>query len=108
MADYQDPLVVDPSNGNVRGDPKPMPNRGTGSGMVGMGAPFGADIGMNATNRMGSAHLEGDPMDLCYPKGDADLRFSSSGHSSTDYGTSITGATGSDAPEDDEPINPKM
>jgi hypothetical protein len=97
MADYPDPLVVDPANGVVRGDNKAMPNRGTGSGSVGMGAPYGASIDMGATNSMGSIHgaCGSDAMDACYPQGDG--RFTSAGHSTTDPGSGMGGAAKSDA-----------
>lgn len=96
-------LIVDPSNGVVRGDDKAMPNRGTDSGMVGFGAPYGASIDANATNRMGSAHMEGDSMERVMPKGDADLRFSSGGHSSPDPGTGMGSAANSDPAAETEP-----
>jgi hypothetical protein len=101
--DYQDPLVVDPANGVVRGDSKAMPNRGTSSGFVGTSGSYGADTGPNATNRMGAITDTGsDPMDLCYPKGDID-RFSSSGHSTTDPGSGMGGAAKSDDMDETEP-----
>lgn len=79
MSKYDDPIPSNPDNGVVRGDSRPMPNRGTDSGSVGYGAPYGADTGINATNRMGSARESGDPMMDNVANGDTD-RFSSSGH----------------------------
>lgn len=43
-------------SGNLQGDTKPMPDRGTGTGLN--GDTYGADIGQDATNvegRIGSA-----------------------------------------------------
>jgi hypothetical protein len=90
MDKYSDPIPSNPDNGVVRGDSKDMPNRGTSTGTVGMGAPYGASTDLNATNSMGSAHMDSDPADLCYPKGDADLRFNSGGHSTSDPGSHFT------------------
>jgi len=77
---YDDPTVVAPADGDVRGDPRPLPNRGSRSGMV-----YGDDYGANLEagfNALGSAHMPSDPPELCYPKGDSDFRFSASTHSS--------------------------
>lgn len=38
-------------NGKLQGDTKPMPDRGTGSGVT---DTYGADIGVDSTNRQGS------------------------------------------------------
>lgn len=97
----QDPMVVGPANGVTNGDEHSIPNRGTSSGMVGMGAPYGASIDVNATNSMGSIHgsCGSDPAEECYPPGEVN-RFSSSGHSSSGGGVRM-GGTGSD-PEEDE------
>jgi hypothetical protein len=97
--DYQDPFKPAPSDGVTRGDAKAMPNRGTSSGNVPNNS-YGADTGINATNRMGSAHTPSDPPDMCCPPGDG--RFTSRGHSTSAPGSRLTG-TGSDAPEDDTP-----
>ncbi len=93
-----DGYLPGPSDGNVQGETKDLPNRGTESGMVGQGAPYGADIGPNATNRKGGmthADSGSDPRELRFPKGDED-RFSSSGHSSPDEGGSKLQGTDSD------------
>lgn len=39
-------------NGSLQGDDRPMPNRGTGTGMN--GDTYGADLSDKATNRQGS------------------------------------------------------
>jgi len=62
MGKFDDPMVVDPANGVVRGDSKAMPNRGTSTGMVGKGEPYGASVDQNATNRMGGFSADSDPM----------------------------------------------
>jgi hypothetical protein len=102
---YSDPISPNPGDGVVRGDSKAMPDRGTGIGFVGMGGAYGASTDLNATNSMGSAHMDSDPADLCYPKGDADLRFSSSGHGTKDPGTHFH--VGSDPMDEVMPDNPK-
>lgn len=99
--DYSDPIPANPDNGVVRGDSKAMPDKGTSTGFVGMGAPYGASVDTNAVNRMGSAHMEGDPAELCYPKGDADLRFTSNGHGTPDPGAHFS--ADSDPSADDKP-----
>ncbi|HEY8359106.1 MAG TPA: hypothetical protein VIL30_16745 [Ramlibacter sp.] len=38
-------------NGELQGDDKPMPDRGTSEGVT---DTYGADLGQNATNRQGS------------------------------------------------------
>lgn len=93
---YQDPVVVAPADGMVRGDDGAFPNRGTRSGMVGMGAPYGADISQGATNSLGSiaGACASDAMDQCCPPGDG--RFSSSGHSSPRHGRGMGSAAMSD------------
>lgn len=48
---HQDPMVVGPSDGNVRGDDRPLPNRGTGTGLT--GDTYGASIDQSAINRRG-------------------------------------------------------
>lgn len=61
-------------SGQLQGDTKPMPDRGTGTGLN--GDTYGADISGNATNRLGGlgnatrsdAPFEGDS-DM-YPDGD--------------------------------------
>lgn len=105
MNKFDDPIPANPGNGVVRGDDKAMPDRGTSTGLVGMGAPYGASIDMNATNAKGSAHMEGDPAELCYPKGDADMRFTSSGHGTPDPGSHFH--VGSDPMAEVMPDNPK-
>lgn len=103
MSDFQDPLVVDPANGVVRGDSGAMPNRGTGTGMVGSGAPYGADIGQNATNRMGRVGDTGsDPMDKEWAD---DERQTMRGSKDPEGGRKLTG-TDSDPPGDDSPGDP--
>lgn len=95
----QDPMVVDPANGVVRGDSKEIPNAGTSRGFVDVGRDtYGADLGVNATNRRGSAHTAPDPMFETTPQGGGD--FSRSGHNSPEYGRGMGGAADSD-PKDD-------
>ena len=91
-------------SGELQGDTKPMPNRGTSSGMV-PGSNYGASMDVNATNSMGSAHLAPDPMEMCRPPGDTS-RFVSSGHSSpNDGGAAVNGD--SDPVDKDRADNPK-
>jgi hypothetical protein len=59
MADL---IKVGPANGVTPGDDRNYPNRGTRSGLVGKGEPYGADIGVNATNGLGSFSADSDPM----------------------------------------------
>ena len=102
MPDYQDPMVVDPANGVVRGDSGAMPNRGTGSGFTHVGNDtYGADVSQGALNKRGSAHLPSDPPDMCCPPGGGD--FVGSNPHASNPGTSITGATGSDPADDTTP-----
>lgn len=96
MSKYQDPLVVGPANGVTRGDDRSYPDRGTSSGFVGEGAPYGADVSANATNRRGGFTADSDSAFDNTPRGDAGTRFSSSGHSHTDQG-------GSDVAADSDP-----
>lgn len=50
----QDPLVVDPANGNPRGDNSGMPNAGTARGFVNVGPDhYNADVEIRSKNRMG-------------------------------------------------------
>ena len=90
-------------SGELQGDTKPMPNRGTSSGMV-PGSNYGASMDVNATNSMGSAHLAPDPMEMCCPPGDG--RFVARGHSTTSPGGALSGAD-SDAMMDVTPEDPK-
>jgi hypothetical protein len=57
-----DLIKVGPANGVTPGDDRAYPNRGTRSGLVGKGEPYGADIGVNATNRLGGFSADSDPM----------------------------------------------
>lgn len=52
-------------NGEVQGDTKDIPDRGTSRGM---GSTYGADVGGDATNRMGKVDgAKSDPADQCMP-----------------------------------------
>lgn len=98
----QDPMVVHPADGMVRGDSKDIPNRGTGSGFVDVGRDqYGADVGMNATNRRSSAHSAPDSAFNNMPPGDG--HFSNSGHTSPGYGRGMGGAADSDAMDEVSP-----
>lgn len=103
MGKYSDPTMPGPSNGNLQGDVGGMPDRGTSSGSVGMGAPYGADIGENATNRIKGIgrSTNSDPMFETCPPGGGD--FSSSGHSSPSSGTGMGSAADSDGINDERP-----
>jgi hypothetical protein len=102
----QDPMVVAPSDGVVRGDSKAMPNKGTGTGFTGVGSDrYGASVDQGATNRLGSAHLSSDPIDQCYPPGGGDYRSGGDGTPSNP-GTGMGGAADSDPAEDDSPGDP--
>ena len=50
------------ADGSLRGDDKPMPNRGTGTGVV---DTYGADLSPTAKNRLGSitGATKSDPAD---------------------------------------------
>jgi hypothetical protein len=99
----QDPMVVAPSDGVVRGDTKSMPNRGTSVGFTGVGNDsYGADVSQSATNARGSAHLSPDPMDECYPQGGGDYRSGGDGTPASP-GTGMGGAAKSDAAGEDDP-----
>lgn len=99
----QDPMVVAPSDGVVRGDAKGIPSRGTSPGFTGVGNDrYGADVGQGAINRMGSAHLSPDPMDMCCPPGGGDYRSGGDG-TPANSGKSMSGATASDPVGEDEP-----
>jgi len=101
MAD-QDPMVVAPSDGVVRGDSGAMPNRGTSSGFTHVGNDtYGADVSQGANNTRGSAHLAPDPADMCCPPGGGD--FVGRNPHAGNPGASITGATQSDAADDTTP-----
>jgi hypothetical protein len=110
MPDYKDPFIPAPSDGVTRGDSKPMPNRGTSVGFTGVGNDtYGADVGVNATNRLGPATDTGsDPMMLDTPKGDEDRFTSSGGTHGEDPGAGMGGAAKSDAAADTTPENPKQ
>ncbi len=98
----QDPMVVAPSDGVVRGDKKAMPSRGTSSGFTHVGNDtYGADVGQGANNRLGSAHLAPDPIDATSPPGGGDYR--SGGNSSPDPGRGMGGAAKSDEAMDTSP-----
>jgi hypothetical protein len=95
MSKYQDPLVVDPANGVVRGDSKAMPDRGTSSGFVNVGNDhYGADVGENAINRMGSAHTAPDSAWDNVPPGEG--RPSGGGHDRANPGRGMGSVTDSD------------
>jgi hypothetical protein len=55
--------------GVVMGDRKPMPDRGTGTGMTGIQTVTdGRSLELDAVNRLGSlTGTDSDPMDECYP-----------------------------------------
>ena len=92
-------------SGELQGDTKPMPNRGTSMGFTHVGNDtYGFDVSVNAINRMGSAHEAGDPPEMCYPPGDVD-RFNASGHASPDPGTEFS--ADSDPVMKDRADNPK-
>lgn len=60
-------------NGQLQGDDRPMPNRGTGTGMTGHKDMLdGHSMGMDDCNRMGgmSRHTKSDPADKNCPPGD--------------------------------------
>lgn len=90
-------------SGELQGDTKAMPNRGTSSGMV-PNCNYGASMDINATNSMGSAYEACDPAEMCCPPGDG--RFMSRGHSTMDPGGALSG-TDSDAMMDVTPEDPK-
>jgi hypothetical protein len=54
--------------GVVMGDRKPMPERGTGTGMTGVNTVTdGRDLGVDAINRLGAlTGTDSDPMAECY------------------------------------------
>lgn len=103
---YDDPSIPGPSNGDVRGVDSNMPDRGTTSGTVGMGSPYGADIGVNATNRISGIgrSTQSDPMDQCYPQGGGDFTAGST-HQSVS-GRSMGSAAKSDDAYDNVPDDP--
>ena len=101
MAD-QDPMVVAPSDGVVRGDSGAMPNRGTSSGFTHVGNDtYGGDMNTMTHHSLGSAHLAPDPADMCYPPGGGDFV----GHNPHEGnpGAGISSATQSDAADDTTP-----
>ncbi|THF55918.1 hypothetical protein [Pseudothauera rhizosphaerae] len=51
-------------NGELQGDNRPMPNRGTGTGV---GDTYGADISPDATNREGGFKGRSHPVDRDMP-----------------------------------------
>ncbi len=55
-------------DGELRGDTKPMPDRGTGTNVS---DTYGADIGLNSTNRIGgiSGATKSDPAAQDMPHG---------------------------------------
>lgn len=102
MADYQDPLVIHPSDGVVRGDSKAMPNRGTSSGFTGIGDDtHGADVSQGANNTLGSAHLPSDGIDATSPPGGGDF-VGTNPHSSSP-GVGMGSAADSDSMYEDVP-----
>lgn len=107
----QDPMVVAPADGVVRGDSKAMPNRGTAVGFTGVGNDsYGASVDQGATNARGSAHIAPDPMDACCPPGGGDYRSGGDGTPASP-GTGMGTAAKSDAvhettPGDEGPGDP--
>lgn len=60
-------------NGELQGDSRPIPNRGTGTGMSGHDTKLdGHGIGTDDTNRIGGIkrHTKSDPADESCPPGD--------------------------------------
>lgn len=66
----KDSNYIPDGTGVVMGDTKPMPDRGTGTGMTGYDPQLeGTDIGLDSINRMGSATgTDSDPMEQDKPK----------------------------------------
>lgn len=55
-------------NDDVRGDSKPMPDKGTGTGFN--GDTYGADVSGDATNTQGKVQgTKSDPVDMTMPHG---------------------------------------
>lgn len=55
-------------NGELQGDSRPMPDRGTGTGMTGHPNQLdGHSIAGDATNRVGSVKAGSDPADRSMP-----------------------------------------
>jgi hypothetical protein len=77
-------------NGVVQGDEGDLPNRGTGTGMVGHGAPYGASIDAHATNGLGSIHdaCGSDPVELDRGR---DARFRFGDRREAEGGTDLSG-----------------
>jgi hypothetical protein len=99
----QDPMVVAPADGVVRGDMKAMPNKGTSTGFTGVGNDrYGADVGQGANNASGSAHIAPDPMDACCPPGGGDYRSGGDGTPSSP-GTGMGAAAKSDEQDETTP-----
>lgn len=101
------PYMPGPSNGVLQGPDMAMPDRGTSSGTVGMGAPYGASIDAGATNRIGGIgrSTQSDPIDACYPMGGGDFSSSGGEHGSTG-GRGMGGAAKSDSAYDNVPDDP--
>lgn len=57
-------------SGELQGDTKPMPDRGTGTGMTGNTQTLGRATERDATNRIGSAATKSDPAEKNMPCGD--------------------------------------
>lgn len=90
-------------SGVVMGDSKPMPNRGTTTGSVGYGAPYGADISIKAINRLGSLDASSDPID----KDRADNpNFGNFGDQRESQGGTHLSGAGSDTAMDNVPDDP--
>lgn len=103
---YADPAIPAPADGDVRGDPRSLPNRGSRSGVI-WGDDYGANLeaGFNA---LGSAHMPSDPAEMVMPKGDSDFRFSAATHTADDrYGEDrgLKEAARSDAADYDMTVN---
>lgn len=105
MGKYDDPQIVNKSDGKTYEPPQDMPNKGTGVGFIpGMGGGFGAETGFEADNRIKSitAACDSDPMDKCYAD-DERVQNEPGRRSDVVNGKSITGASDSDAKADDTP-----
>jgi hypothetical protein len=82
-------------DGVVQGDEGDLPNRGTSTGMVGMGAPYGASIDAHATNSLGGFHdaCLSDPIDL---ERGRDARFAFGSRREAEGGNGMGDAAASD------------
>lgn len=104
----KDPMVVAPSDGVTRGDDRNIPNAGTRRGFVDLGEPYGADVDVNATNRLGSIHgaCDSDPMDQCYPKGGGTITSRNEAGAPGGRHSGLGGAAKSDPADDTTPDRP--